>query len=101
MVSVRKQSVMQISSLLPPCPVHSQTREDECELRLFDAHKWSVDVIVTAVIPKLEMVVARVESENIEVDLVDGAFVCTITSITATTSVSSSVCKGSAQWNTG
>lgn len=71
MVLVYKQSLMEHSPVLPPHPAHSQTREDEFELRAFDAHEWNVDVVVTAVIPELEMVVARAENEDLEVHLVD------------------------------
>ena len=48
-----------------------QTREDERKLREYDSLEWRSDVVVTAVVPKLEIVVARTENQNIEVHLVD------------------------------
>ena len=48
-----------------------QTQEDERKLRKFDSLEWRSDVVVTAVVPELEMVVARTENQNIEGHLVD------------------------------
>ena len=58
--------------MLPTRPTaHPQTREDERKLREYDSLEWRSDVVVTAVVPELEMVVARTENHNIEVHLVD------------------------------
>ena len=56
--------------MLPPHPSHPQTQEDERELRAYDSSVWSVDVVVTAIIPELEMVVAR-SKNDFEVHLTD------------------------------
>ena len=62
---------MEIFPVLPPHPAHPQTREDERGLRADDSSGWCVEVVVTAIVPELEMVVARSENENFEVHLGD------------------------------
>lgn len=63
---------METFPLLPASPAtHTLTRGDEFKLREHDTHERSVDVVVTAVIPALAMVVARAEEEDLEVHLVD------------------------------
>jgi hypothetical protein len=61
---------MEIFPVFPPHPALPQTRVDERELRKYDCRKWSVDVVVTVVIPELEMVVARSKTD-FEVHLTD------------------------------
>ena len=63
---------METFPLLPTRPTaHPQTREGERNLREYDSLEWRSDVVVTAVVPEVEMVVARTENQNIEVHLVD------------------------------
>ena len=50
---------------------HPRTREEERQLREYDSLEWTSDVVVTAVVPELEMVVARAEDQDVEVHLVD------------------------------
>jgi len=51
--------------------IHPRTRKEERQLREDDSFEWSTDVVVTAVIPELEMVIARAEDQDVEVHLVD------------------------------
>lgn len=63
---------MKIFPLLPTrLAAIPQTRDDERKLREYDSLEGRSDVVVTAVFPKLEIVVARTENQNIEVHLVD------------------------------
>lgn len=63
---------MKVFPMPPMCPTtHSLTCRDERRLRKHDALEWSTNVVVTAVIPELEMVVAQAESQGIEVHLTD------------------------------
>ena len=54
---------------MPPLCPHPLSRKDERELRAYDALQWSAEVVVTAVVPELEMVIARAEDQDIEVYL--------------------------------
>lgn len=45
------------------------TRKEECRLREHDALEWSTYVVVVAVIPEVELIVARAESQGVEVHL--------------------------------
>ena len=58
---------------MPPMrpTTHPRTRWEERQLREYDSLEWSSDVVVTAVVPELEMVVARAEDQDVEVHLVD------------------------------
>ena len=56
---------------IPPIRPHPLTRKEERQLREHDALEWSAEVVVTAVIPELEMVVARAEGQGVEVHLTD------------------------------
>ena len=63
---------METFPLLPTRPTaHPQTREGERKLREYDSLEWRSDVVVTEVLPELEMVVARNENQSIEVHLDD------------------------------
>ena len=59
---------MEILPMPPLCP-HTLSHKDECQLRAYDALEWSSEVIVTALVPELELVVARGEDQDIEVHL--------------------------------
>ena len=61
---------------MPPIPpmhptTHPLTCKEERRLRDHDAIEWSADVVIIAVIPELEMIVARAEDQDLEVHLVD------------------------------
>ena len=53
-----------------PTP-HLLTCKEERQLREHDALEWSADVVVAAVVPELEMVVARADEQGVEVHLTD------------------------------
>lgn len=66
-----KKLIMEIFQI-PPISPNSLTRKEERQLREHDAVEWCAEVVVSAVVTELEMVVARTADQAFEVHLTDG-----------------------------
>ena len=65
----RPMEMLPIPPLRPT--IHPLTYRDERQLREHDDLEWRSEVVVTTVLPELEMVVARAENLDLEVHLTD------------------------------
>ena len=66
-----KKRTMEIFQI-PPISPNSLTLKEERQLREHDAVEWYAEVVVSAVVTELEMVVARTADQALEVHLTDG-----------------------------